>query len=358
MKEHTLSGQQSGLLTRVYKNTYIRFLFFGLVLCLLPVLTNAGLLKSSYITNIGGVFIYAIAALGLNLLLGYSGLISLGTAGFMGLGSYIAAYVTRDLELPFLVAICLVILLPLVIGLLVGLVSLRISGLYLAIATLCVSEILRKTFEELDMFTGGFSGHKADYPTLFQGLPFELSLNRETTYVLLTVMLVLVMILTYNLTNGQLGRALHAMRGSEVAAQAMGVNLLKYRLIAFALATVYAALAGALYVFLIKFTYPAVWVMGMSLNILAVVIIGGQRSIYGTVLGAFVVFAIPDMILKQLPVIGQIDGMPYIFNGILIILVIMFYPQGIVGLPGDIKKLFLRLTKKGGEKPQEVKAGE
>jgi branched-chain amino acid transport system permease protein len=135
------------------------------------------------------------------------------------------------------------------------------------------------------------------------------------------------MILTYNLTNGQLGRALHAMRGSEVAAQAMGVNLLKYRLVAFALATVYASIAGALYVFLIKFTYPAVWVLGMSLNILAVVVIGGMRSIYGTVLGAFVVFAIPDLVLKKLPLIGGIDGMPYVFNGLLIILVIMFYPR-------------------------------
>jgi len=339
--EHT---QQPGLLSRVWKNPYFRFLLFGVVLCLLPLFTRAGLLKSSYIINIGGVLIYAIAAMGLNLLLGYSGLISLGTAGFMGLGAYISAYVTRDLGLPFIVAIALTILIPLAIGILVGLVSLRISGLYLAIATLCVSEILRKTFEELDVFTGGFSGHKADYPTIF-GVGF----SREGTYLLLSVILVLIMILTYNLTNGSLGRALHAMRGSEVAAQAMGVNLLKYRLIAFALATVYASLAGSLYVFLIKFTYPSVWILGMSLNILAVVVIGGMRSIYGTVLGSFVVFAIPDLVLKRLPVIGAIDGMPYIFNGILIIVVIMFYPQGLVQLLSDLKRW---ITK--GKKKQEV----
>lgn len=334
MNEIIVKDRQHSLLLRVWKSPYFRFMLFGLVLFLLPVLTSAGILKSSYITTIGGVLIYTIAALGLNLLLGYSGLISLGTAGFMGLGAYISAYVTRDLELPFIVAIVLTILIPLAIGILVGLVSLRISGLYLAIATLCVSEIIRKTFEELDVFTGGFSGHKADYPTIF-GIEF----SREGTYILLSVILVLIMILTYNLTNGQLGRALHAMRGSEVAAQAMGVNLLKYRLIAFALATVYASLSGALYVFLIKFTYPSVWVIGMSLNILAVVVIGGMRSIYGTVLGAFVVFAIPDLVLKRLPIIGSIDGMPYIFNGILIILVIMFYPQGLIQLLSDLKRL-------------------
>ena len=340
----TLEKKQTGLFSRISGNPYLRFLLFGALICLLPVFTRAGVLKSSYITNIGGVLIYAIAALGLNLLLGYSGLISLGTAGFMGLGSYIAAYVTRDLGLPFIAAIALTVLIPLIIGILVGLVSLRISGLYLAIATLCVSEILRKTFEELDEFTGGFSGHKANYPTLF-GVQF----SREGTYILLAVTLVLFMMLTYNLTNGQLGRALHAMRGSEVAAQAMGVNLLKYRLIAFALATVYASLAGALYVFLIKFTYPSVWILGMSLNILAVVVIGGMRSIYGTVLGAFVVYAIPDLILKRLPVIGSIDGVPYIFNGILIILVIMFYPQGLVNLLSDLKRFILGRTKSQGE---------
>src|SRR5699024_10046439 len=128
------------------------------------------------------------------------------------------------------------------IGVLVGFVSLRVAGIYLAIATLCVSEILRKTFEELDQFTNGFSGLTASYPKLF-----GVSLSREMTFVLLAVVLVLVMMLTHNLVNGQMGRALHAMRGSEVAAQAMGIYLLKYRLIVFAIATAYAALGGALY---------------------------------------------------------------------------------------------------------------
>jgi branched-chain amino acid transport system permease protein len=164
MLQQTDKNEKPRLLSGIARNPYIRFILFGIVICMLPVLTKAGLVKSSYITNIGGVLIYAIAALGLNLLLGYSGLISLGTAGFMGLGSYIAAYITRDLGLPFFVAILFTILIPLVIGILVGLVSLRISGLYLAIATLCVSEILRKTFEELNEFTGGFSDTRPTIP--------------------------------------------------------------------------------------------------------------------------------------------------------------------------------------------------
>ncbi|MDL2323934.1 branched-chain amino acid ABC transporter permease [Ruminococcaceae bacterium OttesenSCG-928-A16] len=338
---------------RIWQNNHLRFMLFGVVIGLLPWLSDAGLMKSSTLSYIGNVLIYAVAALGLNLLLGYSGLISLGTAGFMGLGSYIAAYVAKDMELGFWVATLLAILIPTLIGILIGLVSLRIAGIYLAIATLCVSEILLKTFEQLDTFTGGMQGKTTAYPTLFQN-----PLTRNGTYLLLVVALILVMMLTHNLVNGQMGRALHAMRGSEVAAQAMGVNLLKYRLIAFSLATAYAALAGALYVFFIKFSYPSVWNLNLSLYILAAVVIGGFRSIYGTVLGAFVVWAIPDLVLKNLPVIGEINGLAYIFNGILIILVVMFAPGGIGGLWPKILRLKDKLLGKNKQDKEPKEAGD
>ncbi|MFV0352404.1 MAG: branched-chain amino acid ABC transporter permease [Oscillospiraceae bacterium] len=345
-------ASKTSLGKRIFKNHYLRFLLFGALLALLPVASSLKIINNSIITSIGGVLIYAIAALGLNVLLGYSGLISLGTAGFMGLGAYVAAYVTADLGLSFWIAILLAVLIPTFIGVLIGLVSLRIAGLYLAIATLCVSEILLKTFEQVSDITGGMQGKKASYPTIF-GTAF----NRETTYLLLVVALVLVMILTYNLVNGQMGRALHAMRGSEVAAQAMGVNLLKYRLLAFTLATAYAGLAGSLYVFFIKFSYPSTWVLNFSLYVLAAVVIGGFRSIYGTVIGAFIVWGVPDLILKNLPVIGDINGLPYIFNGILIILVIMFYPQGLAQIPRDVSRLIRSLI--GKKKDKDVtKEGE
>lgn len=321
------------------KNQNLSYLIFGVVLCTLPLWIELGILKNSYLTLIGSVLIYSVAAIGLNLLLGWSGLISLGTAGFMGLGAYIAAYVTVNLKLPFEVSLLLGLAIPLVIGVLVGLISLRIEGLYLAIATLSVSEILRKSFEELGWFTNGFSGKSAVYPKL---LGF-ITLDKYTTYILLVFFLIAVMILVNNLINGQMGRALNAMRGSEAAAQAMGVNLLKYRLVAFALATSLAALSGVLYMSFIKYTYPATWTLGMSLNILAVIIIGGVRNLYGTVLGAFVVFAMPDLFLKQIPYFGTMPGFAYIVNGILIILVILFYPRGLIYIGNDFKKLWGKL---------------
>lgn len=325
---------------KITKNAQLQFILFGIILGLIPMFAKMGILKTSHITIIGGTLIYAIAALGLNILLGYSGLISLGTAGFMGLASYISAYITIDLNLPFEVAVLAAIIVPTIIGILVGLVSLKIEGLYLAIATLAVSEILRKTFEEFDVFTNGFSGKPAGFPLLFGSI----QLDRTTTYYLIVFILTVIMLITYNMINGQMGRALNAMRGSEPAAQAMGVNLLKYRLVAFALATIYASVAGVLYVHFIRFSYPSIWSLKLSLDFLAMIIIGGLRSIYGTVLGAFIVFAVPDLFLKQIPYFDQLS---YVFNGVLIILVIMFYPNGLIYIGHDIKGWIKKLRKRG-----------
>ena len=325
----------------------VRYLIFGILVALLPVLASQGLIKNSNIILIGSVLVYSIAGIGADILLGYSGLISLGTAGFMGLAAYMSAYFVNNLNWPFELALIVSVAVPVLMGLLVGLASLRIEGIYLAIATLCVSEILRKTFEELTWFTNSFSGQKASYPVLL-GM-FEL--DRSKTFWLITIVLVIVMILEYNMVNSKLGRALNTMRGSEVAAQAMGVNLLTYRLLAFAVATGLAALAGVLYMHFINFTYPNTWVLGMSMNILAVVIIGGMRSGFGVVLGSFIVFAIPDLILKKIPVIGEVNGIAYVFNGLLIIMIILLYPHGLIHIFGDIKRLVT--GRKGGAKNEQ-----
>ena len=320
---------------KILNQRYSKYILLGIVLSLFPLLQEIGIIKSSTITTFGTILFYAIVAIGLNVLLGYSGLISLGTAGFMGLGAYMSAYLTEDMGLPFIVSLIISVAVPLIIGVLVGLVSLRISGMYLAIATLAVAEILKKIFVEFDSITGGFSGKNAGYPSLF-----GLELNRDTTFIFIVVLLVIVMILTDNFINSSTGRALLTMRVSEAAAQAMGINLLKYKLTAFALATGYAALGGVIYVHFIRFSYPSNWNLLLSLQILAVIVIGGLRTISGPIIGSIIVFGVPDLILKQLPVIGSIDGLAYIFTGILIIVVILFYPYGLIYLGHDIKKYF------------------
>lgn len=314
---------------------YLKYILIGLVFILAPFLQKLGLISSSSIIVLGTIMFYSIVGIGLNVLLGYSGLISLGTAGFMGAGAYISAYLTQDLGLPFIISLVISVSIPLIIGLVIGLISLRIEGYYLAIATLGVAEIFRQVFVELDFFTGGFSGKNAGYPNF---LFFKL--DRMSTYILIGIFLIAILIITHNIVYSKSGRALLTMRGSEAAAQAMGINLLKYRLLAFGIATLYSAIGGVLYVHFIRFAYPSAWNINLSLQILAVIVIGGMRTINGPIVGSIIVFGVPELILKQLPIIGNIDGLAYVFTGLLIILVILFYPHGLIYLSHDIKKLW------------------
>ncbi|MCL1996928.1 MAG: branched-chain amino acid ABC transporter permease [Defluviitaleaceae bacterium] len=330
----------------ILKHNYTKYIVFGIIISLMPTLAGIGLIRSASVIVLGAVIFYGVVAIGLNILLGFSGLISLGTAGFMGLGAYMSAYLTEILGLPFLLSLAISVVVPVIIGSLVGLVSLRVSGMYLAIATLAVSEVFRLMFSEFTDITGGFSGMRASFPSFF-----GISLSRDTTFIFLVVILVLLMILTDNFVNSSVGRALLTMRVSETAASAMGINLLKYKLMAFALATAYAAIGGVMYVHFIQFSFPTVWTVMLSLQILAAVVIGGIKTIFGPIIGAFVVFGVPELFLNRLPIIGDIPGLAFMFTGVLIIVVILFYPNGLIYLGHDIKRLWLknRKSQKGGE---------
>lgn len=315
---------------------------------LLPQLASLGLLKSSTITVLGVSLIYTIAALGLNILLGYSGLVSLGTAGFMGLAAYFAAYFTRVMDWPFELSFVLAILIPTALGVLVGILSLRFEGIYLGIATLAIGEILREIFVQFDAFTNGTSGAKASYPLLLG----RFQLDRQGMYYLIVCVSILVFILSHQLLQGRFGRALNAMRASQAAAQAMGIHVYQHRLLAFGLATGLAALAGVLYVHYIRISYPTTWGLGLSLEFLAIIVVGGFRSIFGTLIGASVIYSMGEVFLKQLPFLD--DATPMI-KGVLMILFVIYYPQGLAHLPRDLKMRFLRRralqegkAKKGG----------
>lgn len=306
----------------LFKKSYIQFILLGLALLTLPTMAELGLIRNSTVMVVGITSIYTIAALGLNILLGFSGLVSLGTAGFMGLAAYISAYVVETLNLPFELGVLLAIVIPTVLGLIVGILSLKFEGIYLGIATLVVAEILREIFINVTDFTGGASGANAGYPTLF-GV-FELS--RTQTYYMIIVVMVLIFILIRNLTKGHLGRALNAMRGSEAAAQAMGVNVFRYRLIAFGIATILASVSGVLYVHYVGLSYPTTWNLILSLDFLAIIVVGGFRSILGTFIGAFIIFGMSEIFLKPIPALSNITPL---IKGVLIILFILYYPNGI-----------------------------
>lgn len=332
---------------KILNNVYFKYILFGIILCALPFLQSQGIMNSSTLIVMGTVIFYAIVGIGLNVLLGYSGLVSLGTAGFMGLGAYLSAYFTVDMGWDFTLAAIVAIAASILIGLIIGLISLRIEGFYLAIATLGVSEIFKRIFETVDEFSGGFTGKRAGYPNIF-----GMQLDKNSTFILMVVVLVLIMIFTYNFIHSRTGRALLTMRSSEAAAQAMGVNILNYKVMAFCIATAYAAIGGVLYVHFIRFSYPSSWNLLLSLQFIAVIVIGGTRTIAGPIIGSFVVFGVPELILKRLPVIGSIDGLAYIFNGILIIVIVLFYPDGLIHIVSDIKRMFGKnkaIAQKGGK---------
>ena len=308
-------------------NPYLSYIIFGFILATGPWLVeNTEWFRFGWLTIIATFIIYSIASLGKNILLGYGGLASLGTAGFMGAGAYITIILTVDRGMSFFPALFLAIIATMLIGLIVGLLSLRVEGFFLAIATLVIAEIFRQAFMQWEIF-GRIPGRNMPrFPQLFGGD----ALNRNQTYYLLVIFLVLAMILTYRIFKSPTGRALSAMSGSESAAAAMGINIFRYRLLTFAISTGFAGASGSLFVSFLRFTNPLQWTLVLSLFIFATVVIGGFRSVSGTVLGAFIVFAIPDLVLANLPVIGGMHGMPFLFTGILIIVVVMFSPGGLI----------------------------
>lgn len=319
---------------RILKNKYLQYILVG-VLFILPVILPG--ISTSSITMAGGMVYLAIAGLGFNVLLGYSGQISLGHAAFMGLSAYMSAYLTGQMGLPFFVSVIISALAPFLVGLVLGAVAVRLSGFYLAIATLGFGEILRLVFIELDWFTGGFSGAQAGYPKVF-----GITLSKNTTYICMVVLMVALMILVYNLANSSTGRALIAMKNSEHAAQAMGVNIFKYKLIAFSVSSLFAGLAGVCYVHFIRYSDPTVWTSMLSLNLIAQVVIGGVATIGGPVLGAVIMRGLPEL-LKSVPVLGQIAGLPNLIFGILTIAILMFYSKGLIHIPQSI---WAKLTKR------------
>ncbi len=323
--------------------SYSKILIIAVVLLSVPFLQSMGYVSVSDVTIYSTVLFYTIVAVGLNVLLGYSGLVSLGTAGFMGLGAYITGYFS---DKSFVLGIIVALAVPIILGCIVGLVSLRLEGYYLAIATLGISEIIKTVFTEFEQYTGGFSGMKVGYADFLKGYDFfGIHTPKMLSYYILAVILIIVLILTHNFIFSATGRALLAMKGSQPAAQAMGINLFKYKLTAFIVATVYASIAGILYMLVIRSAYPTTWSLNLSLQILAVVVIGGSRTILGPIIGSIVVFGLPELVFKQIPLLSSINGISYIFTGLLIIIIILYYPNGLIYIGHDIKRLVKKVRK-------------
>lgn len=331
--------QGAELWGKLIKRPTFSFAVFAVVMILIQALSKAGLIGSSFVNAVGSTLIFCIVGLGFCLLLGYSALASLGTAGFIAIGSYSAYYCLAEWGLTIGIGFIVAILFAVVIGIAVGYISLRIEGIYLAIVTLGISEIIKELLSAL-CDTIKIKG------TQITLLGIEsIKLKTDVIYYGIVVILFILMFVTQNLMNSPTGRAMLAMKNSTSAAQAFGVSLMKYRLMAFTISIIYASIAGFLYMLYIRYVTNStgnLFTLSMSLNILGAVIIGGMKSIWGTIGGMFIIYGIDQMFLQDIKFFNENPTFITLFCGILVVVVVMFYPGGLAQLVLELK---LKLTK-------------
>ena len=293
--------------------------------------------------------VYFIAILGLNIVTGYTGQISLGHGAFMAVGGYTTAILVVDHGMRDLWTIPLAGLVAAVAGLLVGIPALRLTGLYVALATfglaVALPQILR--WEKVDGFTGGDTGIQlfgeekllgkgfADVEFLGQTMTFTRAVH-YLTWAVAGVMLVL----AWLVLRGAPGRAFRAVRDSEIAAASSGVNPALYKVGAFATSAFFAGVAGSLYVIGGTFVNPGTFPVLLSLTILVGAVVAGLGSLWATVAGAALVTFLPDLVGR----ISETPGAPDTFYGLVLIALVLLLPSG---LAGGARRLLEPLTSRG-----------
>ena len=287
------------------------------VACVLPfVLSNFRLFQFTQ------VFIYAIALLGLNILTGFNGQISLGHGAFYALGAYTTAIMIDRWNIAYGWTIPVAGLLCLVIGFLFGIPALRLEGLYLALATFALALAIPQILKYFEHWTGGSQGIVLSKPRA----PFGLKLNPDQWLYFVTLGVLLVLfILAANLLSRRTGRAIVAIRDNPLAAQAMGVNNALYKSLTFGVSAAYTGVAGALSAVAIAFVAPDTFNVFLSITFLVGIVIGGLASISGAVFGALFIQFVPNWAQD----ISK--AAPWAIYGIFLILFMYAMPRGIAG---------------------------
>jgi branched-chain amino acid transport system permease protein len=302
------------------------------------------------------VAIYLIAILGLNVLTGYTGQISLGHGAFMAIGGYTTAILMADHGVKDLWTIPLAALVTGVVGFLFGVPALRLSGLYLALATFAVAIALPSVIKKFEGFTGGGSGiNLFGKPELTASLtPVDvlgLKLNfNHWLYALCWSLAFVLYVVAWLLLRGRTGRAFRAIRDSETAAQSSGVSLPRYKTLAFAVSSAYAGVAGSLFAIATTFVNPDTFQVTLSIFLLVGLVVSGLGSLLGVIAGAVLVQFLPQwsqnadaVIPDWLPWLGDLDtnspGAPGIVYGIILIAAMFLLPNGVAGLLERIRTL-------------------
>lgn len=337
-------------------NTPAKRLWFG---ALIAGLLALPFLATAEITALFAIaFVSAVGAIGLNIVTGYAGQVSLGHAFFLGVGAYTAAVLGGEpgravlgYGLDIWVWLPAAGLAAALIGLMVAPLAARLKGLYLAIVTLGLVFVGEHVFREARFITGGVGTGRSAARLTFLGERFDrrtslgdLAITREMKLYLLTlVVLVILGVLSHNLTRSAIGRAFAAVRDRDIAAEVMGVGLLRHKVIAFGVSSFYAGVAGALLSIVTGFIEPGTYNLLLSVQFLAMVLIGGVATLSGSLFGAGLVILLPRLV-QELPrflpfVTGQSTGglittfqLQTLLYGVFIVVFVILEPRGLFGL--------------------------
>jgi branched-chain amino acid transport system permease protein len=301
-----------------------------------------------YLSIVNLVSIAVVGALGLNILVGYTGQISIGHGAFMSVGAYTAANFAVRLGWPWPVNLVAGGLMAALIGAVVGIPSLRIKGLYLAIATLAGQLIIEWTINHVTWISGGVQASiEVPRPEV---LGYVIASQRDM-YFLLLVFVALALMGTMNLVRSRVGRAFVAIRDHDIAAELIGINIFRYKLLAFAISSFYAGVTGVLYTYFLGIANYEQFQIVTSIDYLAMIIIGGLGSVLGSVFGAIFVTLLPiairyameafgGFLFSPQTVLNTIPNLRLILFGLLIIVFLVVEPEGLNRLWRNIRNYF------------------
>ncbi|MDI6852356.1 MAG: branched-chain amino acid ABC transporter permease [Deltaproteobacteria bacterium] len=313
-----------------------RWLLFTAAVFLIALLME----NEYYLTLLNFIGIHTLLVVGLNLLMGYAGQISLGHAAFFGLGAYTSGILTVTYGLNPWLAMLAGMIISGVAAFLIGIPALKLRGYYLAMATLGFGVIVYIVFTEAQAWTGGPSG-LAGIPALhLAGLSFD---TPWKLYLLIWMVVILILILSASIVDSRIGRALRALHDSEAAAESLGVNTQRLKLLIFVWSALYASLAGSLFAHTMNFIAPSSFDIMFSIKLVTMVVVGGMASVWGSLLGAGVLTILPEVL------VFFHDFEVVIFGGILMV-VMIFLPRGLVRGLLDLKE-FRRYKRQGGAFP-------
>ncbi len=315
-------GAQHGLNSGNRKITFIKASVISLV-CVLVAISPL-LLNRYYIQILALIGIFAIASVGMNVLVGFSGIVSIGHAGLMAAGAYVSAYFNTQLGLPFWVTVIIGVFVALILGFLLSVAVIRAGGLYLAMITIAFGVVIDEILIRWSSFSGGPLGISGiDRPSIGA---FEFSLTEN--YYMIWVIAGIAVWITYNLRGSQWGRTMLAVKENQIAAESLGVFSSRIRAVAFVISAVLAGLSGALYAHMNGFISPDLFGFFTSIQLVLISILGGAGTILGPLVGSAILVSLPE-------ILDVVDALRLAVFGALMLAVLYVLPKGVVGTIND-----------------------